>query len=151
MKPLRLELTAFGSYAEPTVVPFDELEQGLYLVTGDTGAGKTTIFDAIVFALYGKASGKDRTPEMMHCDLSDKSTDTAVKLRFSQSGKQYEVTRTIHFPKKRGAGGEYGAPDIRAVPQRCFSPVEQENLHLIAPQPHLLRQIHNQPLSAAST
>ena len=73
MKPLRLELTAFGSYAEPTVVPFDELEQGLYLVTGDTGAGKTTIFDAIVFALYGKASGKDRSPEMMHCDLTDKS------------------------------------------------------------------------------
>lgn len=115
MKPIKLEMTAFGSYAEPTVVPFDELEQGLYLITGDTGAGKTTIFDAIVFALYGKASGKDRTPEMMHCDLSDKSTDTAVKLRFSQSGKLYEVTRTIHFPKKRGSEGEYGAPDIRAV------------------------------------
>ena len=115
MKPLRLELTAFGSYAEPTVVPFDELEQGLYLVTGDTGAGKTTIFDAIVFALYGKASGKDRSPEMMHCDLTDKSVDTVVSLRFSQNDRVCTVTRSIHFPRKRGVEGGFGAPDIQAV------------------------------------
>ena len=57
MKPICLELCAFGSYAEPTLLSFDALTHGLYLVTGDTGAGKTTIFDGIVFALYGQASG----------------------------------------------------------------------------------------------
>ena len=115
MRPLRLEMTAFGSYAAPTVVDFDRLENGLYLISGDTGAGKTTIFDGIVFALYGKASGKDRLPEMMHCDLTEKSVDTVVSLRFSQSGRVYTVTRTIHFPKKRKGEGGYGDPDPSAV------------------------------------
>ena len=103
MRPLRLEMTAFGSYAEHTVVPFADLDRGLYLVTGDTGAGKTTIFDAIVFALYGKASGKDRSAEMMHSDLTEKSEDTVVELIFSQAGRTCTVTRRIHFPKKRKA------------------------------------------------
>ena len=115
MKPLKLEMTAFGSYAEPTVVPFDELQPGLCLITGDTGAGKTTIFDGIVFALFGAASGRDRGPEMMHSDLVEKAVDTAVKLTFAQAGKTYTVTRTIHFPKKRGAEGGYGPPAINAL------------------------------------
>ena len=99
MRPIRLEMTAFGSYAGHSVIPFDRLEPGLFLITGDTGAGKTTIFDGIVFALYGRASGRDRTPEMMHSDLADKGVDTVVKLRFSQAGKEYDVVRSIHFPK----------------------------------------------------
>lgn len=115
MRPLNLEMTAFGSYAAATAVHFDQLENGLYLISGDTGAGKTTIFDGIVFALYGKASGKDRTPEMMHSDLTEKSVDTVVKLTFSQSGKCYTVTRTIHFPKKRKAESGYGDPDLSAT------------------------------------
>ena len=115
MRPIRLEMTAFGSYAEHTVVPFDAWKQGLYLVTGDTGAGKTTIFDGIVFALYGKASGKDRTPEMMHCDLVEKSVDTEVRLCFSRNGKQYVAVRRIHFPKKRKAEEGYGDPDVQAL------------------------------------
>ena len=82
MRPLSLEMTAFGSYAETTVVPFEELKQGLYLVTGDTGAGKTTIFDAITFALYGVASGSERSADMLHCDHVPRSTDTTVTLRF---------------------------------------------------------------------
>ena len=105
MRPLRLEMTAFGSYSEKTVLPFDTLRHGLYLVTGDTGAGKTTIFDAIVFALYGKASGKERSADMLHCDHVSKETDTEVMLRFTQGGKEYAVRRTMHFPKKRGAVG----------------------------------------------
>lgn len=117
MKPITLELTAFGSYAASTVVAFDRLQNGLYLISGDTGAGKTTIFDGIVFALYGKASGKDRTPEMMHSDLTDKSVDTVVKLCFSQAGKRYLVTRTIHFPKKRSGGSEYGEASFSATLQ----------------------------------
>ena len=91
MRPLNLEMTAFGSYAEKTVLPFEELKHGLYLVTGDTGAGKTTIFDAIMFALFGVASGADRKTDMLHCDYVQKSTDTVVKLRFSQNGKEYIV------------------------------------------------------------
>ncbi len=113
MRPLSLEMTAFGSYAEKTVIPFEEFKDGLFLVTGDTGAGKTTIFDGIVYALYGELSGSDkadRKPEMMHCDRVSKETDTAVSLRFRQGGKEYTVNRTIHFPKKRGKKDEYGNP-----------------------------------------
>ena len=102
MRPLSLEMTAFGSYAGPTTIPFDEFKNGLYLISGDTGAGKTTIFDAIMFALYGVASGNDRKGEMLHCDYVPKSKDTVVRLRFLQSGKEYTVTRIIHFKKTRG-------------------------------------------------
>lgn len=102
MRPLYLEMTAFGSYAGTTALPFEKLNHGLYLITGDTGAGKTTIFDAIMFALYGSASGSDRSPDMLHCDHVPKSEDTVVKLRFAQSGKEYEVERRLHFSKKRG-------------------------------------------------
>ncbi len=102
MRPLYLEMTAFGSYAGTTALPFEKLTHGLYLVTGDTGAGKTTIFDAIMFALYGSASGSDRSPDMLHCDHVPKSEDTVVKLRFAQGSKEYEVERRLHFSKKRG-------------------------------------------------
>ena len=108
MRPVTLEMTAFGSYAETTAIPFSELRRGLYLVTGDTGAGKTTIFDAIMFALYGEASGRDRERSMLHCDRVPRSVDTVVKLRFVQAGREYTVTRRIHFQKKRGADGQYG-------------------------------------------
>lgn len=115
MRPVLLEMTAFGSYAEKTTVDFGRLNHGLYLITGDTGAGKTTIFDAIMFALYGAASGPDRTPEMMHCDFVDKSVDTQVKLEFQQSGRQYTVERTIHYRKKRGTDGQFGDGVINAA------------------------------------
>ena len=115
MRPLNLEMTAFGSYAEKTVLPFEELKHGLYLVTGDTGAGKTTIFDAIMFALFGVASGADRKTDMLHCDYVQKSTDTVVKLRFSQNGKEYIVERRIHFRKKQGAKDQYGDGTISAL------------------------------------
>ena len=117
MRPIHLEMTAFGSYAACTVVDFDRLQNGLYLISGDTGAGKTTIFDGIVFALYGKASGKDRSPEMMHSDLTEKSVDTVVKLCFSQAGKRYTVTRSIHFPKKRKGESGFGDAELSAVLQ----------------------------------
>lgn len=113
MKPLKLEMTAFGSYAETAIVAFDRFESGLFLVTGDTGAGKTTIFDAIMYALYGAASGSERKGDMLHCDLVPKSADTVVRLIFEQSGKEYTVKRTIHFSRKRGKTDEYneGKPD----------------------------------------
>lgn len=115
MKPMILEMTAFGSYAEKTVVDFRKLEHGLYLITGDTGAGKTTIFDAIMFALYGeasgepngKANGRSRTFEMMHCDYVDKSVDTIVALTFEHMGNVHKIERKFHFQKSRKTG-EYG-------------------------------------------
>ena len=111
MKPIRLEMTAFGSYARLTVVDFQKLEHCLYLITGDTGAGKTTIFDGIMFALYGVASGKGekkfRTFEMMHCDHVDKSVDTVIRLDFEHMGRDYRVERKFHFKKKRTGEREY--------------------------------------------
>lgn len=108
MRPVTLEMTAFGSYARPTIVDFQQLQHSLYLITGDTGAGKTTIFDGIMVALYGVASGKGdnraRTFEIMHCDYVEKSVDTKVALSFSHMGKLYKVERTLHFKKKRETG-----------------------------------------------
>lgn len=115
MKPVLLEMTAFGSYAEKTEVDFARLTHGLYLITGDTGAGKTTIFDAIMFALYGTASGSEREPEMMHCDFVEKTVDTEVTLTFQQDGKEYKVTRALHFPKKRGAEKQFGSAAVDAA------------------------------------
>ncbi len=104
MRPLKLVMTAFGPYAEKTTIDFRELNQGVYLITGDTGAGKTTIFDAIVFALYGEGSGSGRGSDMFHSDYVDKFTDTEVELEFSCRDKEYKVIRTIHYKKKRGGG-----------------------------------------------
>ena len=119
MKPIRLEMTAFGSYARLTVVDFQKLEHCLYLITGDTGAGKTTIFDGIMFALYGVASGKGekkfRTFEMMHCDHVDKSVDTVIRLDFEHMGRDYTVERKFHFKKKRTGEREYEGTTPQAM------------------------------------
>lgn len=115
MKPITVEMFAFGSYAEKTIVDFTKFKSGTFLITGDTGAGKTTIFDAIVFALYGTSSGAERTMEMMHCDYVSKDVDTYVKLVFEQNGKLYEVKRTLHFTKKRGSKDEYTKFTITSV------------------------------------
>ena len=108
MRPVLLEMTAFGSYARETSIDFRRFDHNLYLITGDTGAGKTTIFDGIMMALYGEASGegdkKFRTFEMMHCDYADRSEDTVVKLTFAHMGKTHTVERTLHFQKSRDTG-----------------------------------------------
>ena len=108
MKPITLEMTAFGSYAEHTVIPFGNFQRGLFLISGETGAGKTMIFDAIAFALYGKTSGGERDPMRMHCDRVSPGIDTLVKLVFLQNDREYTVERTIHFTRKRGTTDEYG-------------------------------------------
>lgn len=108
MRPLKLVMTAFGPYANETVIDFQQLNNGVYLITGDTGAGKTTIFDAIVFALYGEGSGSGRNSDMFHSDYVDKFTDTEVVLEFLCQNKEYKVRRTIHYKKKRGDGGVGG-------------------------------------------
>lgn len=107
MRPVKLTMTAFGAYAGKTVIDFDKLgTQGLYLITGDTGAGKTTIFDAISFALYGEPSGEFRESKMFRSRYADKNTPTVVELVFDYRGSRYMITRTLGFEreKQRGEG-----------------------------------------------
>lgn len=106
MKPLKLTICAFGPYPQKVVVDFDKINNGLYLITGDTGAGKTTIFDAITFALYGQTSGSTRKPSMMRSDFADVNQETYVILEFMYDKKVYTITRNPQYlrPKKRGEG-----------------------------------------------
>ena len=105
MRPILLTISAFGPYAGKTVLEMDKLGvKGLYLITGDTGAGKTTIFDAITFALYGEASGDNREAAMLRSKYADAETQTYVELVFDYAGKKYTVKRNPEYkrPSKRG-------------------------------------------------
>lgn len=125
MRPNKLIMSAFGPYAKRTELNLVELGQrGLYLITGDTGAGKTTIFDAITFALYGEASGENREASMFRSKYADPDTPTEVELFFSYSGKDYYIKRNPEYdrPKSRGTGfttekanAELHYPDGRVV------------------------------------
>ncbi len=107
MRPTKLILSAFGPYADETTFDLDKLgSSGLYLITGDTGAGKTTIFDGIAFALYGDASGATRDASMFRSKYATADTPTYVTLHFLYAGKLYKVTRNPRYerPSKRGGG-----------------------------------------------
>ena len=107
MRPLKLKMVGFGPYAGVQELDFDRLgSSGLYLITGDTGAGKTTIFDAITFALFGEASGNNRDSSMLRSKYAKEDMPTRVELTFAYSGKVYTVTRnpTYERAKIKGTG-----------------------------------------------
>lgn len=108
MRPIKLTMSAFGPYAGETVIDFDKLgENGIYLISGDTGAGKTTIFDGIVFALYGSASGEKREPSMLRSKYAKPDTPTFVELVFKYADKLYTVRRNPAYMRKKLKGEGY--------------------------------------------
>ena len=107
MKPLEITVSAFGPYAGSVQIPLSKLgEQGIFLITGDTGAGKTTLFDAICFALFGEVSGSNREVDSLRSDFASPSTKTFVDLTFSHRGETYRILRNPAYlrPKKSGEG-----------------------------------------------
>lgn len=97
MKPLKLTMSAFGSYAGKNVIDFTGQQQGIFLITGDTGAGKTTIFDAITYALYNQTSGGERNGNMMRSQYAQPETETYVELEFLYQGQTYRVRRNPDY------------------------------------------------------
>lgn len=118
MRPILLKMSAFGPYAGETVIPMNELgDQGLYLITGDTGAGKTTIFDAICYALFGEPSGNNREANMFRSKYADPDMETVVELTFVHANKEYKVTRNPEYmrPAKRGDGMKKQTADAQLI------------------------------------
>ena len=108
MRPIKLIMSAFGSYSRKVTIDFEKLgENGIYLISGNTGSGKTTIFDAISFALFGKGSGENRdSGKLFRSEYADAKTETYVELEFTCGGKIYRIKRSPEYirPKLRGEG-----------------------------------------------
>ncbi len=118
MKPVELTMSAFGSYAGEETISFDQVNQGIFLITGDTGAGKTTIFDAITYALYDSCSGGYRSGEMMRSQYAAADIPTFVRLRFLCRGKEYIITRNpsyIRQSKRRDSQGNIRQTEQQAA------------------------------------
>ena len=106
MRPIKLTISAFGPYAGKETLDLDKLgENGLYLITGTTGAGKTSIFDAITYALYDSPSGDTRDDSMLRSKYADESTETFVELEFMCNEKLYKVRRNPEYMRLKTRGG----------------------------------------------
>ena len=117
MKPLKITMSAFGSYAGEVTVDFEKAGHGIFLITGDTGAGKTTIFDAIAFALFGESSGRKRDGSMMRSQYAPDERETFVTLVFSQKGEHYQVRRRpsyLRLSRRKNKNGEYTTVQVTA-------------------------------------
>mgnify|MGYP000524783324 FL=1 len=118
MKPTKLTLSAFGPFSDLVELDLTQLDgQGLFLITGDTGAGKTTLFDAICFALYGEVSGPYRPVEHLRSDFAAPNAQTFVQLEFVHRGKPYILKRNPAYerPKLRGSGTVKEKPDALLI------------------------------------
>lgn len=117
MKPIKLILSAFGPYAtEIPAIDFSRFEEkGLFLISGDTGAGKTTIFDAICFALYGATSGKFRDTKNLRSEYAGESAETFVDFYFSHQGKEYHIWRRPEYERKKQRGSGMTSVKEKAV------------------------------------
>ena len=107
MKPINLTISAFGPYKDKVVIDFTKLgENGIFLITGDTGAGKTSIFDAISFAIFGEVSGSNKPIQSIRSDFADSDTETFVELEFIHKNKIYRILRNPSYEKlkKKGEG-----------------------------------------------
>ena len=105
MKPKFLSFCGINSFSKKAEIDFEKFgKNGLYLITGDTGAGKTTIFDAITFALYGEASGKSRDASMLRSKYAQDGTPTYVELIFSYGGEKYTVKRSPEYYRAKKSG-----------------------------------------------
>lgn len=108
MKPIRLTMSAFGPYADENTIDFEKLEgRNIFLITGPTGAGKTTIFDGISYAVFAKASGNERDGENLRSDFALPETLTYVELTFELRGKKYYIKRIPKQKRKKVRGDGY--------------------------------------------
>ncbi len=117
MKPILLTMSAFGSYGDLTEIDFERAGNGLFLITGDTGAGKTTIFDAISYALYGAASGFGRDGSMLRSQYAPENSETWVELLFEDKGLKYRIRRSPAYTrlgKRKNKDGEYTSTSVAA-------------------------------------
>ena len=116
MRPIRLTMEGFGPYKDRTVIDMDALGTGgIYLVTGDTGAGKTFIFDAITYALYGETSGGSRDSRTLRSQYADDDDETYVELLFEYAGRRYTVRRSPEYNRKKKRGEGYTRESATAV------------------------------------
>lgn len=115
MKPLYLEIEGFGPYLEKTTIDFTQFNQNLTLITGNTGSGKTTIFDAICCALFGETSGKSRSFKQMRSEFADDSDKTEITFKFELNGIEYEITRSPAYLRKKKNSDDY-----TEVPPKAF-------------------------------
>ena len=118
MRPLKLTMSAFGPYSDTVTLDMDSLgSEGLYLICGDTGAGKTTIFDAITFALYGEASGSNRNSSELRSKSASVDTKTFVELVFKIGKDTYTLRRSPEYERaaKRGGGTTHQAAEAELI------------------------------------
>lgn len=107
MRPLKLTISAFGPYAGVQEIDFTILNEQIFVISGPTGAGKTTIFDAISFALFGEPSGSSRDRDSLRSDFAEPETETFVKLNFELRGKVYKIKRSPQQEQKKQRGDGY--------------------------------------------